>query len=149
MDASHRAAGVLGNGQGRVSAQQAVAFSGPVTVTARMHQLQLAGVERDVGCALTVTFGDCASSGLPVVLHDVIISTDAALTPGRWQLRSGAQLTTVVGRSMHVHRPAAEHFYQAVPGAPLTFKARVGWALLLNVLRVPGMTQVLQFLRSR
>jgi hypothetical protein len=126
-----------------------VAFKGPVTVTAGLRQLRLDGVERGVGRALTVLVGNCESSALPAVLSDVVVSTADAPTPGRWQLRAGVDQTEVVGRSIHVHRPAAADFYDAVPGAPLTVKARAGWALLLNVLRVPGMTRVLQFLRSR
>jgi hypothetical protein len=132
-----------------MSVLRVVAFTGPVQVAARTRQLRLDGVERDVGRALTVVFGDCEPGNLPAVLLDVIITTDTALVPGRWQLRAGADHTEIVGRSIHVHRPAADHFYLAVPGAPLTLKARAGWALLLEVLRVPGMTRVLQFLRSR
>ena len=132
-----------------MSARQVVAFKGPVTVTARPRQLRLDGVEFDGGRALTVIWGDCAPGDLPAVWHDVMISADDARTPGRWQLHSGAQLTEVAAASIHVHRAAADRFYQAVPGAPLTLKARAGWALLLNVLRVPGMTALLQFLRSR
>ena len=132
-----------------MSAQRVVAFKGPVQVATRTRQLRLDGVEREVGRALTVIFGACAPGSLPAVLHDVIITTDAALAPGRWQLLAGADQTEIVGRSMQVQRPAADRFYQAVPGAPLTFKARAGWALLLGGLRVPGMTALLQFLRSR
>jgi hypothetical protein len=64
-------------------------------------------------------------------------------------LQSGAQCFELSGRALHVQRPAGEAFYKAVPGAPLTLRARAGWALLLNVLRLPGMARLLQILRSR
>jgi hypothetical protein len=129
-----------------MSAQQVVAFAGPATLQARTRQLHITGTERGATQPLQVTIGGCESLELPMQLDDLVISS---ATPGHWQLSSGAQCFELSGRALHVLRPAGAAFYQAVPGAPLTLSARAGWALLLNVLRLPGMARLLQILRSR
>ena len=129
-----------------MSAPQLVAFAGPATLRSGGRQLHIAGIERGAPQALQVTIGGCESPELPMQLDDLVIRSAA---PGHWQLSSGAQSFEVSGRALHVQRPAGAAFYQAVPGAPLTPSARAGWALLLNVLRLPGMARLLQILRSR
>jgi hypothetical protein len=129
-----------------MSAAPLVAFAGPVSLRSGGRQLHIAGIERGAAQALRVTIGGCESLELPMQLDDLLISS---ATPGHWQLLSGAQSFEVSGRALHVQRPAGAAFYQAVPGAPLTLRARAGWALLLNLLRLPGMARLLQILRSR
>jgi len=48
-----------------------------------------------------------------------------------------------------VHRGAAAACASALPGFRASWAARAGWSLLLNLLRVPGMAQLLRRLRAR
>jgi hypothetical protein len=48
-----------------------------------------------------------------------------------------------------VHHDVSAEFAAAVPPAPVKWGPRIGWALLLNLLRVPGMAALLRRLRSR
>jgi hypothetical protein len=152
-----------------MSSAPLVAFAGAAQLQTGQRLLRIAGVEQGTPRALQVTIGGYEASALPGELTDLTITPAAAganpatadpatadaATPDaarglrQWLLRAGERQFEISGRSIHVHRPAAEAFYAAVPGAPLTWQARAGWAVLLNLLRVPGMTRLLQFLRSR
>jgi hypothetical protein len=50
--------------------------------------------------------------------------------------------------ALPVQHDVSREFFAAVPPAPTRWGPRIGWALLLNLLRVPGMGKLLQRLRS-
>ena len=51
--------------------------------------------------------------------------------------------------ALPVQHDVSKAFFAAVPPAPVRWGPRIGWALLLNLLRVPGVAALLQRLRSR
>ncbi len=51
--------------------------------------------------------------------------------------------------ALPVQHDVSKEFFAAVPPAPARWLPRIGWALLLNLLRVPGMAALLQRLRGR
>jgi hypothetical protein len=132
-----------------MSTQRVAALAGAAHLQTGSRQLRIAGIEQGVARPVHITIGGCEATDLPAALNDLVISSVTNTTPGRWQLQAGTRSIEVSGRSVHVQRPVGDPFYRAVPGAPLTWQARAGWALLLNVLRVPGMARLFQWLRSR
>jgi hypothetical protein len=51
--------------------------------------------------------------------------------------------------TLPVLHDVSREFFAAVPPARVKWGPRIGWALLLNLLRVPGMAALLRRLRSR
>lgn len=51
--------------------------------------------------------------------------------------------------TLPVQHDVSREFFAAVPPTPARLGPRIGWMLLLNLLRVPGMAGLLQRLRSR
>jgi hypothetical protein len=51
--------------------------------------------------------------------------------------------------ALPVQHDVSKEFFAAVPPAPARWGPRIGWALLLNLLRVPGIAVLLQRLRGR
>jgi hypothetical protein len=47
------------------------------------------------------------------------------------------------------HRDVSREFLAALQLPQASWRARSGWWLLLNLLRIPGAAQLLQWLRSR
>jgi hypothetical protein len=120
--------------------------SGAVTLTLR-------GCERGGGAASALFAGASGSSGLtglPAKLHDVRLFDRApALSARQVGLQSRELQLDLVCRSLQVHRDAGTPFFAAVPPVSISAATRLGWAVLLSVLRIPGAAQLLAALRGR
>lgn len=121
--------------------------SGAVTLTLR-------GRERSRGRAdVTALFAGASSSsglaGLPTRLHDVLLSGGAAAS-GTHQVRlqSRELQRDLVCRSVQLHREAGIPFFSAVPPVAVPAARRLGWTVLLWVLRIPGAAGLLAALRG-
>jgi hypothetical protein len=132
-----------------------VEFEGPVecALTSGAVTFTLRGRERG-GRAMTALFAGASASGglsgLPGKLHNVRIFD--AEGPGgarqiQWQSRE-LQLALVT-RSLQLHRDTAGPFFTAVPPVHIPLATRLGWAVLLAVLRIPGAARSLAALRGR
>jgi hypothetical protein len=109
---------------------------------------RLKGRERGTGIALEVHFS--GASGMPPdhTMNDLqVFECAEGDARGGWIL-SGSARFHVQARAVQVHRMPAQAFYGAVPGAPLTWARRAGWALLLNFLRIPGAVRLIRSIRS-
>jgi hypothetical protein len=137
-----------------MSDQLLAAFDGPVTGSLSNRLLLLRGRERGNGRPLRVYLAGF-DGPLPTNCVDAELYApkdregDSAGKARAWRLLAGNLDLPLPARSIHIHRPAADRFFAAVPGAERTLKARVGWALLLNLLRLPGAARLLTFIRSR
>jgi len=141
-----------------------VEFEGPVECApgSGAITLTLSGRERG-GAAVAALFAGASSSsgltGLPGKLHEVRL-VDAAAGAGagaggaevgtrQVQLQSRELQLELVSRSLQLHRDAAGPFFTAVPPVHIPAARRLGWALLLSVLRIPGAAQLMAALRGR
>jgi hypothetical protein len=80
-----------------------------------------------------------ATAALPQSMHDVRISELAtAQMPRRYRIESREVNVELQARSMQTHRAAAAALFAAVPPARVPWRLRAGWALLLALLRLPG-----------
>jgi hypothetical protein len=99
-----------------------------------------------------VSFAAAPASGpaLPAVLQRVSVF-ELALEPAS---RRAFRIETSVGSfelhagSVQVHRDAAREFFGAVPPLRVPRATRLGWALLLTLLRMPGAVRLLAKLRG-
>jgi hypothetical protein len=66
-----------------------------------------------------------------------------------WQLRGSQGIAHVAARAVQVHREPVQAFYQALPFQAPSRLVRLGWCLLLALLRIPGVASLLARLRSR
>ena len=132
-----------------------VEFEGPVecVLGSGAVTLTLRGRERGGGVVAAMFAGASSPSGLtglPGKLHEVrLFDRTAALSARQVQLQSRELQLDLVSRSLQVHRDAARPFFTAVPPVPVPAATRLGWAVLLSALRIPGTAQVLAVLRGR
>jgi hypothetical protein len=122
-----------------------VEFRGTVRLEASSRQLLLRGRQRD-GRELVVTFGGYDMTAIPTQLNEarILVGHDDG-----WLLQAGERSYTVNAKSMHSHRSVAEEFFNAVPPVAAKPAMRLGWALLLNVMRLPGAAWLLTRIRQR
>ncbi len=114
---------------------------GPVTLT-------LSGREPTVQLLLA---GAEVPDTLPARLHDVRVSAVSGAAESELQhllLRARELQQALSCRSVQLHRDVAAPFFAAVPPAPVPLRARLGWSLLLQVLRLPGAAALLSRLRG-
>jgi hypothetical protein len=133
-----------------------VAFEGPVECApgSGAINLILRGRERGGGTAVTALFAGSSDSrgltGLPAKLHDVQLFDRAAAAGTRTlHLQAREQQLELVCRSLQLHRDAGRPFFTAVPPVRPPAATRLGWAVLLLVLRIPGAAPLLTALRGR
>ncbi len=112
-------------------------------------QWRLSGLDRDSGDALEVLLSGAAALQLPAELAGAELHVRDELSAAAWELRSSGQSLPLAVRAVQVHRGAAALFEHALPRIAVPWKVRVGWVLLLNALRVPGMGRLLRKLRDR
>jgi hypothetical protein len=91
---------------------------------------------------------DCLEA-LPARLHAVRIF-ELAAAPGARRLLISAQTVQLelVCHSMQVHRDVGREFFRAVPPPRVSLRRRLGWTLLLLLLRLPGAGRLLSRLRG-
>jgi hypothetical protein len=133
--------------------RELVAFAGPVQCehVAGAVNLVLRGYERAPGSAsggvTELLFSDATDVALPAGLHDIrVLELPAVAAPRRFRIgSSGLELQA---RSVQLHRDAAAAFYGAVPPPRVPLRTRLGWLLLLSVLRIPGADALVRKLRG-
>ena len=137
-----------------------VEFEGPVECAPGSGAISLtfSGRERG-GAAVAALFAGASSpgglGGLPGTLHEVRLSDGAAGTGASVvgarlvQLQSRELQLDLFSRSLQLHRDAAGPFFSAVPPVHIPAVRRLGWVLLLSVLRISGVAQLMAALRGR
>jgi len=132
-----------------------VEFEGPVRCVpgSGAVTLMLGGRGRG-GEPTTALFAGAHSSsgltGLPGKLHDVRLFDGPGASAARQvRLQSRELQLDLVCRSLQVHRQVGGPFFAAVPPVQVRAATRLGWAVLLSVLRIPGAARLLTALRGR
>jgi hypothetical protein len=138
-----------------------VEFEGPVECApgSGAVTLTLRGRERGGGAVAALFAGASASRaliGLPGKLHDVRLfdaktgaAAGAAPSTRQVRLQSRELQLDLACRSLQLHRDAAGAFFTAVPPVHIPGSRRLGWAVLLSVLRIPGAARLLATLRGK
>jgi hypothetical protein len=134
-----------------VSARCVAAFGGEADCRREAGAVhwRIAGSERDGGAPLEVLLSGAAHLQLPGRVRDAEFYRDDESQPPSWELRSARLTMPLAVRAIQVHRRTDAAFRRALPPFAVPWPARVGWFLLLNLLRLPGMARFLGRLRSR
>jgi hypothetical protein len=133
-----------------MSERLVAAFAGAVQVRREAGAIawSLNGLERGVaGQALEVLICGAGLPELPATLVDVEIRELTGPAGHTLQIVTSLKRTALPARAVQVHRPAAMAFFGAVPALRATLATRAAWALLLNLLRIPGVPRLLRALR--
>jgi hypothetical protein len=138
------------------SARELIAFAGAVQCEQRVGavNLVLRGYSRAPRAPQMVRsealFSDATAPAWPSGLRDlrVIELPGEGSAMRRFRIDSGQQQLSLQARSVQLHRDAAAAFYGAVPPPRVPLRLRLGWALLLLVLRIPGAGTLLGKLRG-
>jgi hypothetical protein len=88
---------------------------------------------------------------LPAGLHDatvIEIAGESPDTPRQFRIESPGLQQQLQARQVQLHRDAAAVFYGAVPPLRVPLRLRLGWALLLTALRVPGVAALVRKVRG-
>jgi hypothetical protein len=139
------------------STRELIAFAGPVQceVAHGAINLVLRGFARATQgprCGLTeVLFSGASAVALPLELRDARVielaaeleaapapAPAAGVAPRRFRIESPEVQLELQARSAQLHRDAAAAFFGAVPPPRVPLRLRLGWSLLLMVLRIPG-----------
>lgn len=133
-----------------MSERLAAAFRGAVHCRREAGAVQwcLAGFDRDSGAAQEVLLSGTAALQLPPQFLDAEIYANAGAAGSGWELRSAGRTLPLAVRAVQVHRRADAAFAVALPRVVAPWQVRVGWVLLLQLLRVPGMARLVQRLRG-
>jgi hypothetical protein len=132
-------------------------FDGPVECRYGIGAVAfvLSGAERGSGAGggaghpLQVLFSGASGAPLPGPLRDVeVLERVDERSHHFWQVGFGGRQFDIIARSVQVHRSAAQAFLRAVPPVRVPLTERLGWTMLLLVLRVPGVARVAGWLRA-
>jgi hypothetical protein len=77
-----------------------------------------------------------------------LFELEAPAGPQCYLLRSQELQLEFEADSMQLHRDAAREFFAAVPPPAVPWRVRLGWTLLLSLLRLPGAGALLSRLRG-
>jgi hypothetical protein len=129
-----------------VSTRQIAAFRGAARCLREDGAVQwcIKGTDRDSGVPLEVLLSGAAGVQLPAQLADAELHVRDELAHTTWELHAGGTVIPLAIRAAQVHRGAAAAFASALPRTSSPWSTRAGWWLLLNLLRVPGMTRLLR-----
>ena len=145
------------------SRRELIAFAGAVQCeqAAGAVNLVLRGYARapqGARAGLTeVLFSDASAVALPATLRDArvielaagaLAATASGVVPRRVRIESPELQLELQARSVQLHRDAAAAFYGALPPLRVPLRLRLGWALLLWLLRIPGAAPVVRKLRG-
>ncbi len=139
------------------SARELIAFDGPVQCQAAHGAVNLVlrgatRASRGPRAGLTqVLFSGASAVALPASLSDAtVIELGAASrqAPRQFRIESPGFSLALQARQVQLHRDAAAMFYGAVPPVRVPLRLRLGWALLLTALRVPGVAALLRKVRG-
>ena len=137
--------------------RELVAFAGPVQCE-RPHgaiNLVLRGLARATagrrGTVSEVLFSGASTVALPADLRDARVialpgASDSA--PRHFRIESPELRLELQARSAQLHQDAAMAFFGAVPPPRVPLRLRLGWWLLLTVLRIPGMAALVRKIRG-
>jgi hypothetical protein len=135
--------------------RELVAFAGPVQCERfpGAINLVLRGHERapsESNAGVTeVLFSDASDVALPPDLRDLrVMEVPAAVAPRRFRIDGPGLQLELQARSAQLHSDAAAAFYGAVPPPRVPLRLRLGWSLLLSVLRIPGADTLVRKLRG-
>jgi hypothetical protein len=135
--------------------RELVGFAGPVRCErfAGAVNLVLRGQERtpsESNAGVTeVLFSDASDVALPADLRDIrVMELPVAVAPRRFRIDGPGLQQALQARSVQLHRDVAAVFYGAVPPPRVPLRLRLGWLLLLSVLRIPGADTLLRKLRG-
>ena len=137
-----------------VNLNQVLEFEGPVDCATGSGavSLTLRGRERgrgDVTALFAGAPGTSGLTGLPARLHDVRLLGGAAASGAQQvRLQSRELQRDLDCRSLQLHRDAGRAFFSAVPPVAVPVARRLGWTVLLWVLRIPGAAGLLAALRG-
>jgi len=139
------------------SARELIAFDGPVQCEAAHGAVNLvlrgaARVSQGPRAGLTrVLFSGASAVALPASLSDATVIEIAAASPQaprQFRIESPGFTLALQARQVQLQRDAAAMFYSAVPPVRVPLRLRLGWALLLSALRLPGAAALLRKLRG-
>jgi len=119
--------------------------------TGAVNLLLLGQTGGDPVGALFAAADGAGLEGLPPVLHAVRLSESdgsAAGGPRRFRIEARELQLDFSAHSLQLHRDAAREFFRAVPPPRVPLGRRIGWTLLLTLLRVPGVEALLVRLRG-
>jgi hypothetical protein len=108
---------------------------------------RIAGVERGGG-PVEVLFAQAASQ-LPARLDDVKLQQQHTAVAPAWTLHCAGAAPALTLQRVHIHRDVSSAFMAALTLPTASARARGGWYLLLNLLRLPGMARLLEMKRAR
>lgn len=146
-----------------------IVFCGPVQVrggcgaaTLLLRGCETAAPDRRRREFTELVFAAAHAEPLPAVLCDARVfgpepGPDAGADRARYRIEAVLEGTAgrsawsaeVLARSVQLHREDAVAFYGAVPPPRLPLTRRLGWPVLLCVLRVPGALRIVQRIRGR
>ena len=109
---------------------------------------RLSGMDRDGLGALDVMLCGVPDLQLPDRLPASELHVSDESANPLWELRGVGPVRRFAARSVQVHRGAEASFARALPAVNAPWTVRVGWALLLNALRIPGVVSLLRRLRG-
>ena len=115
--------------------------------TAGKTMWRIAGVERDGG-SVEILFVQAVLQ-LPARLDDVKLQEQRTATARAWTLHSAGPSPALTLHRVHIHRDVSGAFMGALTLPAVSGRARGGWYLLLNLLRVPGMARLLEMIGVR
>jgi hypothetical protein len=128
-------------------ARELIAFEGPVQCEAAHGAVNLV-----LRAGLTQLLFSGASGAAPPARLDnarvIEIAGEAQVGLRRFRIESPGLTLALQARQVQLHRDAAAEFYGAVPPVHVPLRLRLGWALLLTALRVPGAAALLRKLRG-
>ena len=75
------------------------------------------------------------------------VRDESSNNPG-WELRGNGTVLALPVRAVQVHRYPTAAFARMLPRISAPWTTRLGWWLLLNVLRIPGAARLLHRLRT-
>jgi hypothetical protein len=107
------------------------------------------GLERDSATALEVLLSGAAALQLPAELVDAELHVRDESENASWELHAEGTVYPLAVRAVQVHRTPAAAFAGALPRISAPWMTRVGWWLLLNLLRLPGVARLLGRRRAR
>jgi hypothetical protein len=131
--------------------RELVALTGPVHSEQRAGAVNLVLRGHAADGDTEVLFSAASAVALPPALHDVRVVEllDAAsATERHFRLQAPQLLLELRARSVQLHRDAAAAFFRALPPTQVPLRLRLGWSLLLSLLRLPGADTLLRKLRG-
>jgi len=151
LNAPDAAARELAAFAGEVQCEQA---AGAVNLVLRGRTLATDG---PLAGRCEILFSDASDPALPAKVRDVrilelppapVAAPSGAPVRRRFRIEAAQLQRELQARSVQLHHDAAAPFYRAVPPPRVPLRLRLGWTLLLALLRIPGAGVVVRTLRG-